>query len=109
MQYSVDIDLNNLDEESIRYPALFDLFQREEAKWSAKWDDLKDKLSVLKADVNLLVRGWDVKEMNSFFGIKIDKATEDVYKQLSLIHPEVISLMNEIIDARYHLKIYEAA
>jgi hypothetical protein len=109
MDYSVDIDKNNLDEESITVPALFDMFQKEESIWSAKWDALKDQLSVAKADINLQIRGWKIPEINSFFKLKLDKTTEDVYKNLVLIHPKIIQIMNEIVEAQYNTTIFQSA
>lgn len=109
MDYDPNIDKDNLDEESIYVPGTFDVFSRKEAEASQHWDSLKDKMKVLQADVELDIRGWELERINSFFQKDLQKLTESVYKSLVLIHPEVISLYQEIEEARYETRMYEAA
>jgi hypothetical protein len=109
MEYDPSIDKDNLDEESVYVPATFDVFSRKEAEASQYWDSLKDKMKVLQADIELEIRGWPIEKINSFFQKGIPKLTESVYKSLVLIHPEVIELYQEIEQARYDVKMYEAA
>lgn len=109
MEYDPSIDKNNLDEESITVPGDFDVLSRAEAEASQLWDALKDKMKVLQADIELDLRGWELARINSYFGKSIPKLTESVYKSLVMIHPEVLSLYQEIEQARYETKVYEAA
>jgi hypothetical protein len=109
MQYDVSVDKYNLDEESLHIPAAFDMFQTKESEASEQWDTLKDKMRVVQADVSLEIRGWPLEKINSFYGKELTKLTEEVYKQLVFIHPEVISLYNEIAIARNNTLIFQAA
>jgi hypothetical protein len=109
MKYDVSIDKNNLDEESIHLPALFDMFSTKESEASEELDLQRDRLKVIEADVALDIRGWPIQEINIFFDLDLPKLTEEVYKQLVQIHPDTIRVKNKIAEARYELKIYSAA
>ena len=103
------IDQNNLDSEAIEVCAWFGALSDKESETSARLESLKDQLNVVKADLGLIVRGWTVAQINLTFGLNINKLTEDVYKNLVFIHPEVIKLSNEIDEARRDSLIYKAA
>jgi hypothetical protein len=109
MKYDAGIDKHNLDNEAVAVPALFDMFSSKEAEASELWDALKDKMKVLQADVSLKIRGMKLEDINSMFNLELPKVTEEVFKQLVFIHPEVIKLYNEIAEARYQAKMYASA
>lgn len=109
MNYSADIDKNNLDEEAITIPSIFDAFAIKEAEASERWDALKDKLKVVQADVSLKIRGMSIEQINFDFNLQLIKLTEEVFKQLVYIHPEVIEVYNKIAEARYETRMYSAA
>lgn len=109
MEYDAGIDKNNLDEEAIHLSADFDAFSTKEAEWSAQWDDAKDQMKVLQADVALEIRSWTIEKINSFFRYELTKLTEEVYKQLVFSHPKVIELYNDIANIRTNVLLYQAA
>jgi hypothetical protein len=106
---ALEIDKNNLDEEAIQAPQLFDEFSRRLGEAKPRVDNLKDALKVVMADVNLDIRGWPLERINKFFKLQLPKVTEDVYKNLVFIHPKVIQLHEEIAQARRDAGIYEGA
>lgn len=108
-QSALEIDKNNLDEEAIRAPQLFDEFSRRLGEAKPKVDTLRDILKVVMADVNLEIRGWTLERINQFFRLELPKVTEDVYKNLVFIHPKVIGLYEEIAKARRDAGVYEGA
>jgi len=105
---ALEVDKNNLDEEAVQSPSLFDEFARREAPAKTKYETLKDLQKVVMADVSLEIRGWKTEEINKFFKLELTKVTEDVYKQLVLIHPKVVKLYEEIAEARNEYNIYSA-
>lgn len=109
MQYDIEIDKNNLDEEAIYIPAAFDAFQMKEAEAQEDLELLRDRLKVLQADISLEIRGWTIEKINSFFGYNLTSLKEEVYKQLVFVHPKVIDLYNQIANTRRDLFIYQAA
>lgn len=109
MKYDPKIDKNNLDEEAVYTPAVFDLFAVKEAEASDALETFRDQLKVVQAEIALELRGWDIDRINEYFDKRIMKLTEAVYSQLVIVHPDVITLMNRISQARHDLKIYEAA
>lgn len=109
MEYDVGIDKYNLDEESIYVPAAYDVFSQKEAEESQRLDALRDKMKILQADVEIEIRGWTTEQLSAYYNRRIDKVTEQVYKSLVLIHPEVIDLYQEIEQCRHSFRIYEAA
>jgi hypothetical protein len=108
-QNATQVDKNNLDEEAIQIPGWYGNVVEKEAIASDRWDALKDKLSVLKADIQLTIRGWDLMKVNLFFDLQLVKLTEEVYKNLVYIHPEILALYNEIAEARHKALLYRAA
>jgi len=106
---ALEIDKNNLDEEAIQAPQLFDEFSRRLGEAKPRVDNLKDALKVVMADVNLEIRGWSLERINQFFKLQLPKVTEDVFKNLVFIHPNVIQLHEEIAKARRDAGIYEGA
>ena len=44
-----------------------------------------------------------------FFGLELTKLTEDVYKNLIYIHPDIISIYNQIAEARHEALMYKSA
>jgi hypothetical protein len=111
MEYSsaLEIDRNNLDEEAIQAPQLFDEFSRRLGEAKPKVDNLKDALKIVMAGVNLEIRGWPLDRINQFFNLQLVKVSEDVYKNLVFIHPKVIQLHEEIAKARHAAGVYEGA
>lgn len=109
MEYDAGIDKDNLDEESVYVPAMFDVMAIKEAEAVQKLNALLDKMKILQADIDLDIRGWEIEKINAYFKKDIGKVTETVYRDLLLIHPEVMDLYQEIEQARYESKIYEAA
>lgn len=108
-QNATAIDKNNLDEEAIQIPGWYGNVVEKEAIAADRWDAIKDKMSVLKADLNLVIRGWDIVKINLFFNLELTKLTETVYSNLIYIHPEIITLYNEIAEARHETLLYRAA
>lgn len=108
-QKAVQIDRNNLEEEAIRIPGWFGSVVEKEAEAADEWDAIKDKLTVVKADLNLILRGWSINKINQFFNLQLTKLTEAVYTNLIYIHPEVIDLYNKMAEARHRTLLYRAA
>lgn len=104
---ALEIDRNNLDEEAAIAPQLFDEFANRLGPAKSKYETLRDALKILMADVNLEIRGWSIERINQFFQLQLPKATEDVYKNLVLIHPKVINMHEDIAKARREAAIYE--
>jgi hypothetical protein len=108
-QNATQVDKNNLDEETIQIPGWYGNVVEKEARASDRWDALKDQLSVLKADIGLVIRGWDIVKINLFFNLQLTKLTETAYTNLVYIHPEIIDLYNKIAQARHETLLYRAA
>jgi len=108
-QGAVNVDRNNLDEEAIRIPGWYGNVVEKEAESADEWDALKDKMSVVKADIGLILRGWSINKINQFFNLELTKLTEGVYTNLIYIHPEVLDLYNRIAEARHKTLLYRAA
>lgn len=108
-QSAMGIDRNNLDEETIQLPGWFGYVVEQEAQAAEELAALTDKMKVLQAEIDLMIRSWDIPRINLTFGLSITNLTEATYKNLCLIHPKVIELQNRIIEARHRKSLYFAA
>ena len=104
-----NIDKNHLDEECVTLPTYYDEFhEKEKLAWEVK-DHLEEQIPIVKAKVNLELRGWDLDRINEFFNLQLTRITEDVYKQLTRIHPAVIKAFEALAVARAEATTYATA
>jgi hypothetical protein len=93
------LDLGNLDENALEQASLC-------AEWSTRWataclkrDQLKEKLTVLRATLDDKIR----KEAGS------EKPTENKINQTILLNEEHQQVSQELIEAQYEVNLYLAA
>jgi len=76
------IDKNNLDDECCILPALFDYWSERECEFREEVDIAKDKLEVVKAQVDLYYRSMSLKDIEEKRGQSITSKTESAIKSL---------------------------
>lgn len=104
-----NIDKDNLDEECLTLPLFYDEFNEKEVlAWEVK-DHLQEQIPIIEAQVNLEIRGWEIDHINEFFRLELTKVTEDVYKQLTRIHPTVVAAYEALAVARAEALTYSTA
>jgi hypothetical protein len=105
----VSIDKNNLDEECVRLPSLYEHWADEEEVWRFNYETLVTKRRVVKAEVGLQIRGMKLSEINRKFNLNLIKLTEQVYQDLIYIHPRVVVVTRERDEAYNMYAVAKAA
>lgn len=104
-QYSVGIDKNDLDRECVETPQDFDSWSRSEIKEQKKKDNLKKKFESVKAEVELELRGMDVKKINAKYKLKLEKKTEAAIQALILLTDEYEEALDNLNSALYEYRM----
>ena len=97
-----DLDVNRLDEEWVRQPALYHEHAMILADARQSHEQKKAELEVLAAEIDR-----DVRTRPSAFGL--EKITEAVVANTVLIQPPYRLLQKEVIEAKHNVAIAESA
>jgi hypothetical protein len=89
------IDKHNLDEECAYLPDDYEEWANIEELAKANYDMLITKRAVVKAEASLELRGLTVDQINRRYRLKLDKVTEQVYKDLVYLHADVVKITAE--------------
>lgn len=90
--YKLDllIDKNNLDDECVKSASLFGEWATAEELANERVDDAKAYLELVKAEVELGVRGMGVADINTKYGLKLSGLTEGTVKSIIVVDPGVL-------------------
>ena len=104
-EWSDDAYINKyaLDDELITLPSLIDKWSSQESNGIKAEDITKhqleimhDRLKRITAEASIELRSWPLEKINNKLGIKLDRLTESVYKDLATLHPSVIDFQKLI-------------
>lgn len=97
------INKYGLDDEYITMPSLMDKWSTRESKAiqaediiSHQIEIMKDRLKRVTAEANIELRSWPLETINKRLGLKLDRLTEAVYKDLATLHPDVVDFQRRI-------------
>jgi ClpP class serine protease len=92
MRYKEQLLINKqaLDDECVRSGALYDEWASAEAEANEERDDAKAYSDLVRAEVELEVRGMKVEEINSKYSLKLSSITESTIKSIVSIDARVL-------------------
>jgi len=101
----ISIDKNNLDEECVELPADYDEWSSIEERALAMLNALITRRAVVKAKSQLELRGTLLERINKRYNLKLEKVTEQAYKDLVYLHKDVVEVTRERdeIAEMYHI------
>jgi len=97
-----DFDKHALDEEWHRQPKLYYKYACLAADARKEWEEAKNKLKVVEAEVSL-----DIRKNPSVYGL--DKITEGTISATVVIDARVIEAQEAVIEVRHEMDIVDAA
>jgi hypothetical protein len=109
LDWSEDVKINkyDLDTECVELPSVLNKWAtlesnliKQEDLVSHQVDIMHDTLKRIKAEASIEIRGKPLQWIRDNIGVQVNKVTNDVYKDLTELHPKVIKYQQMLWDKK---------
>lgn len=91
MDFKKDVRINKRDlvSECLKFSSVYYTYSKLEERYQVEVEKLERERRVVKARAELQIRALSLKDINEIFDQKLPKLTEQAFKNLVYLHPDV--------------------